>query len=459
MVRSKQGKKTPKFSMNKKMCEEPGCRWPYMPKAQVHGHAASYHCLQRSITWNGKKHDCTRDKTTGLFPCPCGDPAHARYDWQLVRNRFRNEAEGHQTDPNMYLDLQPQIDPCDSDEDLPKPGSSNPTLGLDHPSTSSVHYMDIEIEYSMDVYDNPSDDMISKCIEEHQRREELLLSPTSTFVLDVFTFPSVLIVSPAPAPVPVVASTSAPPVHPPEHNSLESSLYSRYGITPIDPISLNNIMTPMPQGARMDLARVKKATAEVEAYRDTVALVNQIHFDLYPVDLGDVHGYRLHPQNAQYHRDWYLLVPSASSALHIIRSGWGPSQEHVVDLAVRAGITIRTLAVDRCPIPPAFRTPPSDPIVARTGNIDWAAEYNNYKIPMLAGGILWCICKDFVLLEEPPIAWSDLVKGPSEGVIRNGRSLRTPFGTHWEDYLSDEEINVVIGMLPICKADNPQQIQ
>ncbi|KAH7908979.1 hypothetical protein BJ138DRAFT_1103052 [Hygrophoropsis aurantiaca] len=83
-------------------CAVEGCRWPYVSKASLNQHRKAYHSIAHTLAWNGTKVLCTRDLVTGKVPCPCGDEAHARFDWQKVNSRLR--ASTHSTNPNEYPD-------------------------------------------------------------------------------------------------------------------------------------------------------------------------------------------------------------------------------------------------------------------------------------------------------------------------------------------------------------------
>ncbi|TRM63388.1 hypothetical protein BD626DRAFT_568798 [Schizophyllum amplum] len=95
-------------------------RGPAASKAMVHGY--KYHYQKVTVQWKGGPLVIRRNKTTGLFECPCGQATHARRDSQrllslcsLKSHPRPGEAVAHQDTTDSSDDE--HEDDCDASDD------------------------------------------------------------------------------------------------------------------------------------------------------------------------------------------------------------------------------------------------------------------------------------------------------------------------------------------------------
>ncbi|KAF8549160.1 hypothetical protein OG21DRAFT_627578 [Imleria badia] len=86
-------------------CTVSGCPFPVGPhKADVSRHMSDFHALSRSIQYKGCTTEICRDGPSGKLPCPCGDPSHARFNFQKIYALCRKN--NHPNDPDAFPDVE-----------------------------------------------------------------------------------------------------------------------------------------------------------------------------------------------------------------------------------------------------------------------------------------------------------------------------------------------------------------
>jgi hypothetical protein len=156
----------------------------------------------------------------------------------------------------------------------------------------------------------------------------------------------------------------------------------------------------------------------------------------------------------------------AIAVTHCIRCQWGPSLEDVIRKATNEGYTIHVLKrypLNRLPAhcePPTLFGPRERASDFKVTQDDYHAYQSTLSVLMMQprfmaaifmGGILSRICYQHIRPEE-------LLSGPSSDASRYGFRWRSDRGyCYIEDRITDEEMELLVGMFHIATSKLPLQ--
>ncbi|KAJ7655792.1 hypothetical protein DFH06DRAFT_992353 [Mycena polygramma] len=154
--------------------------------------------------------------------------------------------------------------------------------------------------------------------------------------------------------------------------------------------------------------------------------------------------------------DLYVLLESATTALEIVRQGWGPSLKDVIEPLLARGMRFRVCfraTKDRTPTPPARRLYSGLGYRSPNYKAD-AQDYQAYvtirdqfflsprgRAALLHGGLI-------ARLARPMVSDKDVLRGPTDDATVDGIRLwdgRSP-SAYWDDSLTDHEIDLICGV-------------
>ncbi|KAJ7675588.1 hypothetical protein DFH06DRAFT_977454 [Mycena polygramma] len=154
--------------------------------------------------------------------------------------------------------------------------------------------------------------------------------------------------------------------------------------------------------------------------------------------------------------DLYVLLESATTALEIVRQGWGPSLKDVIEPLLARGMRFRVCfraTKDRTPTPPARRLYSGLGYRSPNYKAD-AQDYQAYvtirdqfflsprgRAALLHGGLI-------ARLARPMVSDEDVLRGPTDDATVDGIRLwdgRSP-SAYWDDSLTDHEIDLICGV-------------
>ncbi|KAJ7708382.1 hypothetical protein B0H17DRAFT_917418 [Mycena rosella] len=183
--------------------------------------------------------------------------------------------------------------------------------------------------------------------------------------------------------------------------------------------------------------------------------VVQVHRDVLN---GQMH-YIISIEHPEYWRDLSILVKSATTALEIVRQGWGPSLRDVMEQLVARGIPFMTGRRSDYIFQISSIRPRYSGLGYRAcGYKPDLIDYNTYvalrraflrsprgRAALLYGGIVGRLARSEVDLDE-------IFRGPSDDAFINGICLwdcRSSFA-YWDDCLSDQELDLICGVYHIA---------
>ncbi|KAJ6484901.1 hypothetical protein C8R45DRAFT_931335 [Mycena sanguinolenta] len=156
----------------------------------------------------------------------------------------------------------------------------------------------------------------------------------------------------------------------------------------------------------------------------------------------------------------HILLPSAANTLQIVRMGWGPDPQDIIEQLLEYGLEFRICIRDRLYDPPQL--PPADGYTGlgyrREGYKPTVLDFGVYetlrrqfissprgRAALFAGGIIGRLAR-----EDVPQARACL--GPSSEVFYTGARFWDGHSqtAYWDDALTDQEIDLICGVYEIA---------
>ena len=153
-------------------CSIPGCNLTFHAD-QARNHTSDFHSLVRSVKYqgriyapffdiqaeklSGKSVDVHRNGASGRLSCPCGNPAHARFNFQRIYSLCRKNP--HPKEPNAFPDDNqppPPPTPLDISDDSSRIKATDDDAAVsDRPVDPHPFLMDIDHEPPLEHMDGP----------------------------------------------------------------------------------------------------------------------------------------------------------------------------------------------------------------------------------------------------------------------------------------------------------------
>ncbi|KAH0826845.1 hypothetical protein J3R83DRAFT_4377 [Lanmaoa asiatica] len=131
-------------------CPIPGCTISFYAD-QAPKHASDFHSLVRSVRYQGQNVEVQRDGPSGRLSCPCGNPAHARFNFQKIYALCRRNP--HPKEPDAYPDdNQP---PPPTPLDAVSASSSIKVMEDNIPAPDRSSLMDVDYELPLEHINDP----------------------------------------------------------------------------------------------------------------------------------------------------------------------------------------------------------------------------------------------------------------------------------------------------------------